>query len=127
MTSNAATPVPAEAERFPRKAKGAVQEVVTCDRLHNRERQSLSQVSQLASKLNLDNPGTVHAINLWPRLARAPPSSSSTGASVRRTTTTKTRERTKMPCGATAAAKPKPKPKLRAELSTVYAVDAGRR
>ena len=42
----------AEAERFPRK--GAVQEVVTCDRLHNRERQSLSQVSQLASKLNLE-------------------------------------------------------------------------
>ena len=39
-----------------------VQEVVTCDRLHNRERQSLSQVSQLASKLNLENPGMVHAI-----------------------------------------------------------------
>ena len=60
MASSAATSVPAEAERFPRK--GAVQEVVTCDRLHNRERQSLSQVSQLASKLNLENPGMVHAI-----------------------------------------------------------------
>ena len=55
MASSAATSVPAEAERFP--CKGAVQEVVTCDRLHNRERQSLSQVSQLASKLSLDNPG----------------------------------------------------------------------
>ena len=41
MASNAATPVPAEAEQFPRK--GAVQEVATCDRLWNRERQSLSQ------------------------------------------------------------------------------------
>ena len=62
MASNAAsaTSVPAEVERFTRK--GAVQEVVTCDRLHNRERQSLSQVSQLASKLNLENPGMVHAI-----------------------------------------------------------------
>ena len=48
---------------YPRK--GAVQEVVTSDRLHNRERQSLLQVSQLASKLNnLENPGIgmVHAI-----------------------------------------------------------------
>ena len=47
MALNVATSVPAEVERFPRK--GAVQEVVTCDRLHNRERQSLSQVSQLAT------------------------------------------------------------------------------
>ena len=49
MASNAAIPVPAEAERPPRK--DAVQDVVTCDRLHNRERQSLSQVSQLASPI----------------------------------------------------------------------------
>ena len=60
MASNAATPVPAEAEQFPRK--GAVQEVATCDRLWNRERQSLSQATQLASKLNLDHPGMVHAV-----------------------------------------------------------------
>ena len=40
-----------------------VQEVVTtCDRLWNRERQSLSQATQLASKLNLDHPGMVHAV-----------------------------------------------------------------
>ena len=59
--ASAATPVTAEAEQFSRK--GAVQEVATHDRLYNRERQSLSQVSQLASKLsNLDNPGLVHAV-----------------------------------------------------------------
>ena len=39
-----------------------MQEVATCDRLWNRERQSLSQATQLASKLNLDNPGLVHAV-----------------------------------------------------------------
>ena len=56
MASNAATPVPAEAEQFSR------QEVATSDRLWNRERQSLSQATQLASKLNLDHPGMVHAV-----------------------------------------------------------------
>ena len=40
-----------------------MQEVVTCDRLHNRVRQSLSQVSQLVSKLHLENPSMVHAAN----------------------------------------------------------------
>ena len=39
-----------------------MQEVATCDRLWNRERQSLSQATQLASKLNLDHPGMVHAV-----------------------------------------------------------------
>ena len=49
MASNAATSVPAEAEQFSRK--GAVQEIATSDRLWKRERQSLSQATQLASKL----------------------------------------------------------------------------
>ena len=62
MSSTAATPVTAEAEQLPRKGprKGAAKPVVaTRDRLHNCERQSVAQVAQLASKLNLASPGSV--------------------------------------------------------------------
>ena len=55
MSSTAATPATVEAEQLPRKGprKGAAKPVIaTSDRLHNRERQSLAQVTQLASKLN---------------------------------------------------------------------------
>ena len=50
MSSTAATPATAEAEQLPRKGprKGAAKPVIaTSDRLHNRERQSLAQVTQL--------------------------------------------------------------------------------
>ena len=65
MSSTAATPATAEAEQLPRKGprKGAAKPVIaTSDRLHNRERQSLAQVTQLASKLNLASPGSVYAV-----------------------------------------------------------------
>jgi len=65
MSSTAATPVQAEAEQPPRKGprKGTARPVVaTCDRLHNRERQALAQVTEMAFKFNLASPGTVHAV-----------------------------------------------------------------
>ena len=65
MSSTAATPVTAEAEQPPRKGprKGVAKPVVaTSDRLHNRERQSLAQVTEMAFKFNLASPGTVHAV-----------------------------------------------------------------
>ena len=65
MSSTAAAPVQADAEQLPRKGprKGAAKPVVaTSDRLHNRERQSLAQVTEMAFKFNLASPGTVHAV-----------------------------------------------------------------
>ena len=65
MSSTAATSVTAEAEQLPRKGprKGAARPAVaTSDRLYNRERQSLAQATQLASKLNLATPGSVYAV-----------------------------------------------------------------
>ena len=74
-----------------------MQEVATCDRLWNRERQSLSQATQLASKLNLDHPGMVHAVKHDACLTTAhgsqerptPTSSSTPGYALRPTRTTK--------------------------------------
>eukprot|EP00964_Phaeocystis_antarctica_P059973 scaffold35708_cov69-Phaeocystis_antarctica.AAC.2 len=61
MSSTAATSVTAEAEQLPRKG-AARPAVATSDRLYNRERQSLAQATQLASKLNLATPGSVYAV-----------------------------------------------------------------
>ena len=65
MSSTAATSVTVEAEQLPRKGprKGAAKPVIaTSDRLHNRERQSLAQVTEMAFKFNLASPGSVHAV-----------------------------------------------------------------
>ena len=64
----------------------------------NRERQSLSQSTQLASKLNLDNPGLVHAVK---HVATARKSATyiifnrGYGPTVNRTTTVEARARTR--------------------------------
>ena len=65
MSSTAATPVQAEAEQLPRKGprKGAATpKIATGDRLRNRERQALAQVTEMAFKFDLASPGTVHAV-----------------------------------------------------------------
>ena len=57
MASNAATPV-----ARPRLSSSPGRRSPRATASWNRERQSLSQATQLASKLNLDHPGMVHAV-----------------------------------------------------------------
>ena len=58
-SNDAAATASAEDTQTP---KGAARAAAMRDRLHNRERQSLSQVTQLAAKLQQGKPGLVHAV-----------------------------------------------------------------